>query len=82
MARRKPAPPPHKAAPHRPVSVCLFALPQGGFLVRDPMWAQDYRDMVGNMVRTHDDAAFSTLEEALEWLRVNMARPAQEPTPA
>jgi hypothetical protein len=31
----------------------------------------------GNSLRTMDAAAFSTLEEALEWLRVNMVRPVQ-----
>lgn len=79
---RKPAPPTHKAAPRRPTAVNLFALPSGGFQVADPQFAHYGQDRHGNTIIDTATAAFSTLEEALEWLRVNMARPAEEKLPA
>lgn len=50
----------------------LRAKPFGGFTVMPP--ATDF-----DRGHHNNGAAFSTLEEALEWLRVNMARPAEEP---
>jgi hypothetical protein len=72
----------HKGPALRPAVINLFALPSGGFLLRDPSWQASYVDSHGNRSMLNDAAAFSTLEEALEWLRVNMARPAAERLPA
>lgn len=69
--------PTHKGPAICPDGVNLFALANGGFLIRDPLHAHSYGDREGNSLRTMDAAAFSTLEEALEWLRVNMVRPVQ-----
>lgn len=69
----------HKAPPVRPDGVNLFALPQGGFLIRDPMHSESYSFGRGDVMRVPDAVAFSTLDEALDWLRDNMARPAVEP---
>lgn len=68
----------HTDLPVAPAAVNLFALPSGGFLVRDPAFQHSYTNNPGDIFRSTEAAAFSTLEEALDWLRVNMARPAQE----
>lgn len=74
--------PTHKAPAQRPTGVNLFALPHGGFLVRDPLHAERYVTEHGDRFRMPEAVAFSTLEELLGWLRIHMARPAEEPTAA
>jgi hypothetical protein len=60
--------PTHIAPSSKPRSVTLTAGPQGGFLVHA---ARDDYEFKGAAA-----AAFTTLDEALDWLRDNMARPA------
>jgi len=80
QSRRKPRLPAHRAPPCRPAGVNLFALPSGGFLVRDPLYiGDDYKDGRGNVFRCTDAAAFSTLDELLEWLGLFFSRPVEEP---
>lgn len=71
---RKPAPPTHRAGLSRPYEVILHANPCGGFSIRGVPGDYGRTSMV-------EAAAFSTLDEALTWLRENMARPAQEKSP-
>jgi hypothetical protein len=68
-------PPTHKAPPMRPAGVNLFALPSGGFLIRDPFYLGSYVGEEGSRFRMAEGVAFSTLDEALSWLRDHMARP-------
>jgi hypothetical protein len=69
----------HKPAGGKPRGVNLFALPCGGFEIRDPCIGREHEDMLisqnGDFHRNVALAAFSTLAEALEWLRENMAQP-------
>jgi hypothetical protein len=57
----------------RPLSVLLEANAVGGFTLSGP--TSDFGRTSG------PKAAFTTLDDALEWLRVNMARPAQDHEP-
>jgi hypothetical protein len=76
MAKAKQAP--HKPSSAKPSAVNIFAMPDGGFMVRDPFFKQSYGDGHGHIADAPGNAAFSTLEEALEWLGQNMARPATQ----
>jgi hypothetical protein len=67
---RKPAL--HKAPSVLPTEVVLRAKACGGFTISGV--SSDY-----GRSSMADSAAFTDLDEALEWLRVNMARPVQQP---
>lgn len=69
----------HKPAPRVADAINLFSLPSGGFLIRDPAWRESFTRNEGSTFMDTGTAAFSTLDEALDWLRMNMARPAEKP---
>lgn len=64
----------HKAPADRPSEVLLCANPCGGFVIAGV--PGDFR-----RISMAEVAAFSTLDEALMWLRENMARPTQDKSP-
>jgi hypothetical protein len=75
----------HKPASEKPRAVNLFALPCGGFEVRDPFFGREARDPMighrGDILYNETIAAFSTLAQALDWLRENMAQPVTDTKP-
>lgn len=75
----------HKPASCKPRAINLFALPCGGFEVRDPFFGREARDeMIGHRGDIHYNealGAFSTLDEALAWLAQNMAQPVTDTKP-
>jgi hypothetical protein len=73
----------HKPASAKPRAVNLFALPCGGFEIRDPFYGREHEDTLisqrGDYHHNIAVAAFSTLDQALDWLAQNMAQPVSEP---
>lgn len=72
----------HTAPKGKPRAINLFALPCGGFALRDPFYGREDQDRLvgarGDYCDSPALAAFTTLDQALEWLRANMAQPAAE----
>lgn len=65
----------HKNTSHQPCAINLFALPYGGYEIRDPNYRDVTEDRRGQIEYSPLVACFSTLGEALDWLNANMARP-------